>query len=104
MGQALDTLDPFAFLVDDRIQPDRSLAGHSVSNNQHPLPLADRKSHVHNLHARLKNFVQRSPLQHPGRLTEDRVGGRLLNGPQIIQRTPQRIEPPTYKIIPLQES
>src|SRR5262245_10426607 len=76
----IDTNDVAAFLVDDRIDGNRGLAGLPIADDQFTLSTANRNHAVNSLESRLQRFFNR--------LTCDDTGRLDLDAPAILRFVP----------------
>src|SRR5699024_6547537 len=67
---------PVGFLVEDRVDAQRRLAGLAVTDDELALPASDRRHGVDGLDAGLHGLLNRLALQHGGGLQLERAGDR----------------------------
>src|SRR5699024_12444241 len=83
---------PVGFLVEDRVDAQRRLAGLAVTDGELALPASDRRHGVDGLDAGLHGLLSRVALQHGGGLQLERAGGRGLDLPETVDRLAERVD------------
>src|SRR5215468_5194899 len=93
----IDTNNVAAFLVDDRIDGNRGLAGLPIADDQFTLSTANRNHAVNSLESRLQRFFNRLTCDDTGRLDLDAPAILCVDGASAVDSLAQGIDDPSYQ-------